>query len=377
MYRIRIDEISKKKLLNDYLIDYRSKTRKLINDFLTGASSCVFQYSVGRNPRKTFTVKVAPGSFTYQFLKKCTDPEDPLLDSLLVGDTHKQIATIQWVLTNSSDNFKTLTAKRTKGVVSGTTIDDFNTILYEIFINRAFDSDSNFFDKEKFVKNLGIRICPYCGRSFIYHVAKKGAGGIATVKPQIDHFLPKRQYPFLGMNFFNLIPSCSQCNLSPCKGKNDPLSHGRNHIQYLMHPYAFDDTKVHMFFRLNSSHTLKVESYDVLVGYSDRDLMFGYNNYLVIDKFYAGHRVEMRNMYTQVQAFRVVTRGLYSRFGIRPFTSTMMDFSIIGFRFNVTEEGLQLMYKFKKDLYSQMWKRYHKGATYFAEDKGTVISITV
>lgn len=54
-------------------------------------------------------------------------------------------------------------------------------------------------------EKIGVTICPYCNRSFVYTL-KKGS------RPQYDHFFPKSIYPYLAVSMYNLIPSCSICN---------------------------------------------------------------------------------------------------------------------------------------------------------------------
>ena len=59
-----------------------------------------------------------------------------------------------------------------------------------------------------FVEKLGLKTCPYCNRNYIFSVNKR----TGKLRPQIDHFCPQANYPFLSMSFGNLIPSCSTCN---------------------------------------------------------------------------------------------------------------------------------------------------------------------
>lgn len=54
---------------------------------------------------------------------------------------------------------------------------------------------------------LDIKVCPYCNRNFIFNTDKKGKRTC-----DIDHFFPKKKFPFLAVSFFNLIPSCKSCN---------------------------------------------------------------------------------------------------------------------------------------------------------------------
>ncbi|MGD9655451.1 MAG: HNH endonuclease [Sulfuricurvum sp.] len=57
------------------------------------------------------------------------------------------------------------------------------------------------------IKSLDINTCPYCNRNTIYNLkySKKRTS-------ELDHFYPISKYPFFGLSFYNLIPSCKVCN---------------------------------------------------------------------------------------------------------------------------------------------------------------------
>ncbi len=80
-----------------------------------------------------------------------------------------------------------------------------NKLLYKIF--RYYN-----FSKRKTAYNichkLGVTVCPYCNRSYIMTLEKK------CVRPQFDHYFPKSIYPYLALSLYNLIPSCSICNMA-------------------------------------------------------------------------------------------------------------------------------------------------------------------
>lgn len=75
--------------------------------------------------------------------------------------------------------------------------DEFESI-YKNFTNREFG--------RTWGKKIGVKICPYCNRSFIYTTPKKGT------RPQYDHYYPKSKYPYLALSMYNLIPCCPVCN---------------------------------------------------------------------------------------------------------------------------------------------------------------------
>lgn len=74
---------------------------------------------------------------------------------------------------------------------------EFETI-YKNFTQREFG--------RTWAKKIGVKICPYCNRSFIYTTPKKGT------RPQYDHYYPKSKYPYLALSLYNLIPCCPICN---------------------------------------------------------------------------------------------------------------------------------------------------------------------
>lgn len=61
---------------------------------------------------------------------------------------------------------------------------------------------------------LKIDVCPYCNRQYTFTVNSK-----KKTRPQFDHFYSKSDYPYFALSFYNLIPSCSECNR--IKGRDD------------------------------------------------------------------------------------------------------------------------------------------------------------
>ena len=53
---------------------------------------------------------------------------------------------------------------------------------------------------------MKIEVCPYCNRLYIHTIKSR------KVRAQFDHYYPKRQYPYLALSLYNLIPSCAVCN---------------------------------------------------------------------------------------------------------------------------------------------------------------------
>jgi len=114
-------------------------------------------------------------------------------------------------------------------------------IIKYLFLEKGYTP----FKKLPFIQRLGLETCVYCNRNYIYAVDKSG-----VVKPQIDHFYPQHMYPFLGLNYYNLIPACQTCNGFDCKSKIDPL----DTKTALINPYLINDDHFQFAYQINPAH---------------------------------------------------------------------------------------------------------------------------
>lgn len=78
--------------------------------------------------------------------------------------------------------------------------DDFSDFI-TIYTRKFSEKNCNNWIVEK----TGIKVCPYCNLAYTYN---RGESTVA----QLDHFLPKSEYPMFALCFYNLVPSCSACN---------------------------------------------------------------------------------------------------------------------------------------------------------------------
>lgn len=132
--------------------------------------------------------------------------------------------------------------KARAAIVASKGIPDFRRMLNRIFVDNIYGK-KKFFSKSDFVRKKGLKVCPYCGRSYIFSVTRKGSN--VDVKPQIDHFIPKSEFPFLAFSYYNLIPSCDSCN-TVCKKEQKPLS--IDNLSYeISNPYEYQDEAIFQF----------------------------------------------------------------------------------------------------------------------------------
>lgn len=99
-------------------------------------------------------------------------------------------------------------------------------IIYDqidFLFNKIFDYENWFLNLDpdgywgpyQLTQSLGMKVCSYCNRQYTFSLSK---GKNKITRPELDHFLPKNEYPLLALSFYNLIPSCTICNRD-CKGK--------------------------------------------------------------------------------------------------------------------------------------------------------------
>jgi len=117
-------------------------------------------------------------------------------------------------------------------------------LLFYIFVEKGYEK---FFSQGKnlqnysaygFVEKLGLKSCPYCNRNYTF-VVRRG-----KLRPEIDHFFPKTVYPYLAVNFFNLIPSCQTCNKTKTNDVNfdwlNPYDIKKDSFNFTYQPNSID-----------------------------------------------------------------------------------------------------------------------------------------
>jgi len=128
----------------------------------------------------------------------------------------------------------------------------YKAIKY-IFVDRGYEAKiSSAKDGEiayRLVKEIGVNTCPYCNRNYISAITKDKKEESKT-RPQLDHFYPKAIYPFLACSFYNLIPSCSACNLM--KSDKDSFT------DKLISPYEMETENFKFSYDLNNIDILNI-----------------------------------------------------------------------------------------------------------------------
>lgn len=101
-------------------------------------------------------------------------------------------------------------------------IDNKSTSFTEMLLKAFRYNDLREKEAYKIVERLGTKTCVYCNAQLAV-VIEKGSSSKANL--EFDHFFAKSKYPFLSTSFFNLIPSCSNCNKAKTDGDFEISTH--------------------------------------------------------------------------------------------------------------------------------------------------------
>ena len=144
-----------------------------------------------------------------------------------------------------------------------------------------------------YLVNSIIKTCVYCNAQStltfvpVYYNKKKKKGRKKVIsKLQLDHFHPKSKYPFLSTSFFNLYPTCANCNLA--KGKEKAL----------FELYTLDDDLDMFNFKIDDesiiNYTLSPDINKLKIDFEQKkpetNLLENHNDLFQIQKIYDMHK---------------------------------------------------------------------------------------
>lgn len=314
---------------------YAAKLLPLINAYLGGKVLDVMVKNRG-----VVHLAVDTKSLTRRFLEKLSDQN--WLEKFLLMNPSQQVSFIKYLESLRYPNeliFKRLLAGTFDkyNLTRGGYFDHFNEIIYDIFVNGIYDGDGTF-DKHNFIQNTGLKICPYCGMEYIRPTNKS--------KKQIDHFFPKRKYPFLALCYYNLIPSCDICNESPNKGAKDPIEKvfdGKN----IMHPYCFKEPKVRFHLAFNGIDMYDASNFKIKVGFSEAKYRDGYVDFFDVIDRYEIHNEEAAQDYRRLMD--IMTLPFYDRMGMVEVRKRLFAYGV-----GKDNPQNQLFYKMRNDIFKQI-----------------------
>ena len=116
----------------------------------------------------------------------------------------------------------------------------FYTDLLESGFPKAVHGNATSFKREDFVSefwrvNDALEVCPACDSPRPARVQCPTGNGNTRIYGNLDHFFPKKKYPFLSVHYINLVSLCLECNMT-FKGEQDPVD-PNNSTQPLVHTF--------------------------------------------------------------------------------------------------------------------------------------------
>lgn len=125
--------------------------------------------------------------------------------------------------------------------------------FYKAVVNAMRYNDVQKTEIRPYMKRMGLNTCVYCNASYAVATDDRKATF------QVDHWLPKSEYPFLCISFFNLYPACMHCNQIKSKKTTCNFCLYTDNSD-LLDPFKFsiDDKSIIKYMLFNNADLLKV-----------------------------------------------------------------------------------------------------------------------
>ncbi|SHK60185.1 HNH endonuclease [Maribacter aquivivus] len=112
-----------------------------------------------------------------------------------------------------------------------------------------------------YFESTGLKACVYCNSQLA--VTVRSFKGSKSAKFQVDHFLPKSEYPCFSISFFNLLPVCGPCNGTKQTSLIDFNVYSNDPLDLKDSPFKFRlDKKSIVSYRINGVKEKLVVKFD-------------------------------------------------------------------------------------------------------------------
>ena len=338
-----------------YASSVAPKLQKIIVDYLNNGRCCTVTFRNGTS----VMIGVAANSITHKLLTKLSDLN--YLIRFLMMKPGAQLSFIkkmtQWVTPNEI-LFQPLTKKVYLKYYKGNPaqIDHFNEIMYDIFVISGYENKNgeSGFDKRQFIVDSQLAVCPYCSEEDIEPTD--------NTKKQIDHFLPKRQYPFYALSYYNLIPSCGTCNDIGNKGTNNPVLSKKGIANAIINPYLFNPDWIRYHLKLLKAGAFNNEDFELILGFVHSSLQYGYNEFFDISDRQARHKNIAAADYRRLMKFKA--GHFYNQMEIDPVWLQDAYNSVLAFDPLENIPSKEIHHRMRNDVFAQFTKQRRPGMYY-------------
>lgn len=349
-----------------YAATIAPKIQSIILDYLNNGRHCTFTFRNG----DSIEIGVSAKSISHKFLVTLSDIEK--LKSFLIMKPQMQLAYIKsmhkWA-TPDDILFQGLTKKTYKKYYKGdpATIDHFNEIMYDIFVVRGYENSTgeSGFDKRQFIIDSQLSICPYCSEENIEPTD--------NTKKQIDHFLPKRQYPFFALSFYNLIPSCGTCNEIVNKGTNDPILSKNGTPNAIINPYLFRPGLIRFHLKLLKADAFNNADFELILGFLYSSHQYGYNEFFDISDRQARHRGIAASDYRRLMKFKA--EHFYDQMEMDPEWLQNAYDTVLSLDPLENKPSKEIHHRMRHDVFEQFTKQRKPGMYYTKQSPDNAIEL--
>ena len=154
----------------------------------------------------------------------------------------------------------------------------------------------------EYVRKMGIRSCVYCNAQYAVS-AKKGKTDRSSVYRStfnLDHWMPKNQFPYLAVAFYNLYPCCAACNQGKSSTVKDWCLYAK--AWEPLNPYKFrlDDMSLLNYLLSWDAEQLKIDFVDKSTG-----ALPDYDEDFHIQKLYNNFKAEAEEVIWRQRIYNV------------------------------------------------------------------------
>lgn len=194
-------------------------------------------------------------------------------------------------------------------------------------------------NRHLYVINTRVKVCPYCNRQYVTSYSEDDGDEKTTA--DVDHYYPKSIYPYLQMNIYNMIPSCSICN-SRMKGSKDDRH---------LYPYKDSTDSLKFEISLDNVKDLYVGTVKKIeINTRNNPKAVSSNEVFKLEKVYQAHKENVSRLLWNMREYEAFKESYYKNtMGLDIGDIFPIWFDFLGK--NALEEPLV---KLKRDIYEQL-----------------------
>lgn len=154
-----------------------------------------------------------------------------------------------------------------------------------------------------------IDVCPYCNEFRTYTISKSSNNKGRQIF-QFDHYYDKSTHPYLYINFYNLIPSCSYCNHIKETSSIDTLIYDHNISDNIEFEAIPQDVDFFLIRNRSKPESVKIDmsKKDIAKLHSDIEAKIDEyvdQDYFKLKKRYKNYSKEILDIYTKNQIYNL------------------------------------------------------------------------